>query len=88
MPLSRSDELLPLSSRAAGLASRADAIADRAHEAARQDAVRSARGDISADPRLAGWSLAQLKELANRPGEKDRQMKLNAKQEIARRSRD
>jgi hypothetical protein len=43
--LSRSDELLPLPSRAAGLASRADAIADRAHEAARQDAVRSARND-------------------------------------------
>jgi hypothetical protein len=69
---SRSDELLPLPSRAAGLASRADAIADRAHEAARQDAVRSARNDAS-----PGW-------LTNDPEAAKKLRKIDAEYERAR----
>jgi hypothetical protein len=44
----RADELNPLSDRVDALNSRADTIADRDFEARRQDAVRSARSDISA----------------------------------------
>ncbi len=43
------------------------------------------KADAAGDPRLKSWSVEQLKKLAESPGDKDRQLKLNAKAELERR---